>query len=87
MRLSQHVGPLRTASLLVHLGLSPAACGGIAVIDETSEEAFDGGGGAGGGSNGLTCGEVTCPVDTYCCNESCGICAGLSQGCVALECD
>jgi len=32
------------------------------------------------------CGNTVCKEGEYCCNESCGICAPLGEGCIALWC-
>jgi hypothetical protein len=35
---------------------------------------------------GVSCGAVTCPANTYCCNASCGICAPPGVACIQIAC-
>lgn len=53
--------------------------GGMNVSDADENSGKDAG-------KGVACGSKICGVGTYCCNESCGICAPLGGGCITLQC-
>lgn len=41
----------------------------------------------GGGQGGEPCGDLFCGASSYCCNESCGICAPIGGACIQLACN